>query len=52
MTFGQEIELPIVCCKVVNHIGYFIEQEMTFDLGINGVIFSHTGETTGYKALY
>lgn len=33
MTFGQETELPKVCFKVVNHIGYFIEQETDLRFG-------------------
>lgn len=48
------MELPKVNFKVWNQIGYFIEQKT--DCWICGpavfIISSHTGETTGDKALY
>lgn len=54
MIHSQEVELPKVYFKVLSHKGYLIEQKT--DLQICGsavfIISSHTGKTTGYKALY
>lgn len=54
MTSGQEMELLKVYFIVLNKIGYFIEQKTDRQIWGSAVLLisSHTGGTTGHKALY